>query len=161
GVIAVVSRVHVRAEHPVLGPVASELDSQTGLLDLPLERPVTRALGGSDEPLGDRGRALDALARALVFDRRTHDDLGVDAAAPVPAPRWRRVHAKPPAARRRSCARSRSSLSSRSASIGPSAAARTTIVAVPSSAVTATSGADSAATASRSSSTTARRSLPK
>ena len=86
GVIAVVNGVHVRAEDPVLGPVASELDSQTGLLDLPLERPLTRDVEVADELLGDRGAALDDLARAQVFDRGTDDALVVDAAVLVEAP---------------------------------------------------------------------------
>src|SRR5436190_8509750 len=77
----------------------------------------------------------------------------------VGAPAPRRAHQKTPAARRRSCARIRSSLSRRSASRGPSAATRTTIVAFPFKAVTTTSGARSSATLSRNRPTTVRRSL--
>src|SRR6185437_7411612 len=78
-------------------------------------------------------------------------------AAPASRRRW--VHPKTPAARRLACARTRRSLSSRSASIGPEARTRTTTVALPFNPVTLTSGSRSPATASRSSSTTARRSL--
>src|SRR5262245_50880068 len=121
-----------------------------------------------DDPADDRhehDRDDRRVAPPLLLDAQpallgAPDQLVEVVGAPTAsAPSGRRAHPKTPAARKLVCARIRRSLSSRSASIGPEARARTTIVAFPFRPVTLTCGSRSSATVFRNSSTTARRSL--
>src|SRR2546430_11561691 len=74
------------AENPFLRLVTRELDRQTGFLDLPLDRPLTRDVQVANQLLRDRGAALDNPSRAEVLDRGADDALVVDTAVLVEAP---------------------------------------------------------------------------
>src|SRR5262249_58744832 len=84
-VVAVIDGVHVRAEDPVLGSVTGELDRQTRLFDLALERPLPRDVEVADQLLRDRRAALDQSAGAQVLRRSAKDRLVVDATVLVEA----------------------------------------------------------------------------
>ena len=66
GVVAEVDLVHPGGEDALLRPVATELDRQAGLSDLPFERPLPRDVEVADELLRDRRAALDDLALVQV-----------------------------------------------------------------------------------------------
>ena len=95
GVVAEVDLVHPGGEDALLRPVATELDRQAGLFDLPLERPLPRDVEVADELLRDRRAALDHLAPVQVAPGGADDALVVDAAVLVEAAvldRDRRLH---------------------------------------------------------------------
>ena len=84
GVVAVVDRVQVLTQDPVLRVLAVELDRQAGFLRLALERALVRdRVQVADELLCDRRRALHRPARLDVPDRCAKDALPVDAAVLV------------------------------------------------------------------------------
>jgi len=85
-VVAVVDVVQVGGEDPVLRPGPRELDGETRLDDLSLQRPLAREIEIANELLRDRRPALDDVAGADVGDEGTDDPHRIDATVPVEAP---------------------------------------------------------------------------
>ena len=94
GVVAVVDVVEIRVEDRVPRPGAGELDGETGLDDLALQRPLAGQVEVADQLLRDGRAALDDATGAHVRDQRAEDPLRVDATVLVEAPvldRYRRL----------------------------------------------------------------------
>ena len=85
GVVAVVDGVQVLVEDLRLRPLARELDRETRLFQLALERLLLADVEVADELLRDRRAALDDLAGRHVLPRGARDALVVDAAVLVEA----------------------------------------------------------------------------
>ena len=85
-VVAVIDLVEVRGEDALLRPVPAELDGETRLGELPLQRLRARQVEVPHELLRDRRAALHDPARANVGDEGARDPDRVDATVLVEAP---------------------------------------------------------------------------
>src|SRR6476661_2595376 len=85
GVVPVVHGVEITLEYPVLRPPVAELDRETGLLDLALERLLAARVEVAHELLGDRRSTLEHLAGAQIAPERARDPDVVDTAVLVEA----------------------------------------------------------------------------